>query len=211
MREAAAPGLPCPLPWEEAPAGPGAVCAMPTSFTVVPVEAQGEERDGQRQEEEEEEDEERDRGSGEREGSGEVPGTHTHTHTQCLRTAPAGWVCERAGFPRGAGGLAAGGLLQPVEGPHRLSAAGAIPGLPVQVEKSASGEGESPPPGVAETLFLFVSASYRRCPKRGSAPGRLQPGERSSLGAGAAPARGDVGRSVCRPLSRGSGSNQCRW
>lgn len=46
---------------------------MPTSFTVVPVEAQGEERqpaerDGQRQEEEEEgeeEDDERDRGSGE--------------------------------------------------------------------------------------------------------------------------------------------------
>ncbi|PKU34840.1 solute carrier family 12 member 7 [Limosa lapponica baueri] len=38
---------------------------MPTSFTVVPVEAQGEERDGQRQEkEEEEEDDERDRRSG---------------------------------------------------------------------------------------------------------------------------------------------------
>ncbi|KAM6375859.1 solute carrier family 12 member 7 isoform 1-T1 [Alca torda] len=40
---------------------------MPTSFTVVPVEAQGEEQDGQRQEEEEEEeedDEERHRGSG---------------------------------------------------------------------------------------------------------------------------------------------------
>lgn len=47
--------------------GSGAVCSMPTSFTVVPVEAQGEERqrDGQ-QREEEDEGEERDRGTGER-------------------------------------------------------------------------------------------------------------------------------------------------
>ncbi|XP_027531723.1 solute carrier family 12 member 7-like isoform X2 [Neopelma chrysocephalum] len=41
--------------------GSGAVCAMPTSFTVVPVEAQGEERGP---EEEEDEDDERDRGTG---------------------------------------------------------------------------------------------------------------------------------------------------
>lgn len=51
---------------------PGVGCAMPTSFTVVPVEAQGEERgpaerDGQWQKVE---DDERDRGPGE---SGELP------------------------------------------------------------------------------------------------------------------------------------------
>lgn len=75
VREAAALGSPCPLPREEALTGPGAVCAMPTSFTVVPVEAQGEKRDGQRQEEEEEDDDddERDRGSGER-GAGRCRG-----------------------------------------------------------------------------------------------------------------------------------------
>lgn len=193
MREAAAPGSPCPLPAEEGGAsGPGAACTMPTSFTVVPVEAQGEgrQRDGQqREEEEEDEGDERERGAGER--AGERRGS---TRADRLGSVRAGERVCRMGR--------AGG---PPESPRTLrrgriaSLQPAMPGLPVQVEKRASGKGESLAPGVAESLFLFVSISQRRRPKGGSSPGRLQPGERSSPRSGAAPARGGAGRSVRLP------------
>lgn len=95
--------------------GSGAVCTMPTSFTVVPVEAQGEERerDGQQREEEDEGDE-RDRGTGERVGKrrGSTPEERRL------------FVCGGAGLPHVAGRPAAGEPLNPMEGPHRLSAAG---------------------------------------------------------------------------------------
>ena len=79
MREAVALSLPCQLPWEEL-----LLCCrirvrlgsalMPTNFTVVPVEAQGGERDSAERDawRQEEEEDNRDRGSGERGEQGGV-------------------------------------------------------------------------------------------------------------------------------------------
>lgn len=85
---------------------------MPTSFTVVPVEAQGEERqrDGQRREEEDEGDE-RDRGTGERVGKSR--GSTCEESVGSLREEQR--VCRMW--------RAAGEPPNSVKGPHRLSAA----------------------------------------------------------------------------------------
>lgn len=192
------PGLPCPLPWEEAPAGPGAVRAMPTSFTVVPVEAQGEERgpperDGQRQEEKD--DDERDRGSGERAG-----GAGGSARGQRWR-----FVC-------GERGCCAGRAGSPPEGPCSLwkgriaSPQRPVPGLPVQVETCTSGEGESPAPEAAESLFLSLSVSRRRWLKGGSVPGR-----RSGAARGRARRLPGVVWGGLSASRLQGGCNQCRW
>lgn len=85
----------------------------------------------------------------------------------------------------------------------------AMPGLPVQVEKCASGEGESLAPGVAESLFLFVSISQRLWLGGGSTHGRLRPGERSGAARGRArrlpgAVRGGQGASRLPPGAGGS-------
>lgn len=128
-------------------------------------------------------------------GAGRCPGAAPEDSAGALCAGEWGCRVGRAGSsPEGLWTLWRGRIASPQR---------AVPGLPVQVEERASGEGESPAPGVAESLFLFVSVSRRRWPKGGSAPGRLRPGQRSP-GAGAAPARpGRCGAVSLPPACKG--------